>query len=192
LGGFLPIVTTMNAARVIDTFSDLLQVSHAELGELALQAEPDAAGLVLQPWFEGVRTPNLPDATATLFNMTLEATTRKNVARAAFEGILCSLAFGIDALGNHGASAERLFLIGGASQNPAFQRIAAQVFGAPIVVPEPGEYVARGAALQAAWALTGELPEWSLEIHSRISPAHAPSIREGYNAALPDSIRSAF
>ncbi|MGO1745762.1 MAG: FGGY family carbohydrate kinase, partial [Microbacterium gubbeenense] len=82
-GGYLPIVTTLNAARVLDAVSRLLGVDHAELSDLALAAEPGSAGLVLQPWFEGERTPNRPDATATLFGMTLASTTRENLARSA-------------------------------------------------------------------------------------------------------------
>ena len=73
---FLPLVATLNAARVLDSIAALLGVDHDELGRLALAAEPGAGGLVLQPYFEGERTPNLPDATATLFGMTLASTTR--------------------------------------------------------------------------------------------------------------------
>src|SRR5690606_32836184 len=81
-GGFLPLGATLNAARVLDATASLLGVDHAEFARLALAAEPGAGGLVLQPWFEGERTPNLPDASATLFGMTLAATSRENLARA--------------------------------------------------------------------------------------------------------------
>ncbi len=82
-GGFLPLVATLNAARILDAIARLLAVDHQELGRLALAAAPGSVGLVLQPYFEGERTPNLPDATATLFGMTLASTTRENLARAA-------------------------------------------------------------------------------------------------------------
>ena len=97
-GAYLPLVATLNAARVLDATAALLAVDHDELGRLALAAEPGAGGLVLQPYFEGERTPNLPDATATLFGMTLASTTRENLARAAIEGMLCGLADGLDAV----------------------------------------------------------------------------------------------
>lgn len=183
-GGFLPIVTTLNAARVFDAIARVLGVDHAGLGDLALGAEPGAAGLVLQPWFEGERTPNRPDATASLFNMTLAATTRENLARAAIEGVLCSLAYGVDALAEHGAAPEQVLLIGGAAQNRAVQQIAAQVFTAPVVVPAPGEYVARGAARQAAWALSGKLPEWDLPLKRELPVGHIAGIRAAYDAHL--------
>jgi len=115
-GRYLPLVTTINAAKVLDATARLLGVDHAELSRLALAADPGSSGLVLQPWFEGERTPNLPDATATLFGMTLASTTRENLARAAIEGVLCGLAEGLDAVRGHGVSAERVLLIGGAER----------------------------------------------------------------------------
>ncbi|ALX66477.1 xylulokinase [Microbacterium sp. XT11] len=184
-GGYLPIITTLNAARVFDGIAALLGVDHEEFARLALDAEPGAGGLVLQPWFEGERTPNRPDATATLFGMTLAATTRENLARAAVEGVLAGLAGGLDAIRAHGVRADRILLIGGAAQSPAVQAVAAQVFDAPVVVPEPGEYVARGAAVQAAWALNGERPTWPLSIAAQPAPDHRAEITSQYAARLP-------
>jgi xylulokinase len=184
-GNFLPLIATLNAARVLDAAARLLGVDHTGLGELALAAEPGSAGLVLQPWFEGERTPNLPDATATLFGMTLASTTRENLARAAIEGMLCGLADGLDAVRAQGVVAERLLLIGGAAQNAAVAAIAAQVFDAPVEVPEPGEYVALGASVQAAWALTGTRPEWEVPISVRPARDTRPVIREQYAARRP-------
>ncbi|HEU4849580.1 MAG TPA: xylulokinase, partial [Terrimesophilobacter sp.] len=165
-GGFLPLVATLNAARTLVAIAAVLGTDHDELGRLALTAEPGAGGLVLTPYFEGERTPNLPDATASLTGMTLASTTRANLARAAIEGMLCGLADGLDALTRCGVEARRILLIGGAAQNAAVATIAAQVFDLPVVVPEPGEYVAAGAAVQAAWALTRERPAWEVGIAS--------------------------
>ena len=80
------------------------------------------------------------------------------------------------------ARTKRILLIGGAAQNPAVQLIAAQVFDVPIVVPEPGEYVARGAAIQGVWALTGERPDWPLLVSAQPTPDYRPVIREQYRA----------
>ncbi len=186
-GNFLPLIATLNAARVLDAAARLLGVDHAELGELALAAEPGSDGLVLQPWFEGERTPNYPDATATLFGMTLGSTTRENLARASIEGMLCGLADGLDAVRAQGVVAERLLLIGGAAQNPAVAAIAAQVFDAPVEVPEPGEYVALGAAVQAAWTLSGERPTWEVPVVARPARDTRPIIREQYAARRPSA-----
>ena len=181
-GAFLPLVATLNAARILDAIARLLAVDHDELGRLALAAAPGADGLVLQPYFEGERTPNLPDATATLFGMTLASTTRENLARAAVEGMLCALADGLDAVERLGVTATRLLIVGGAAQNPAVAAIAAQVFPVPVEVPQPGEYVALGAAVQAAWALTGERPNWPVAVVASPEPDTRPVIREQYRA----------
>lgn len=154
-GHFLPIVVTLNAARVLDAVARLLGVDHAELSRLALAAEPGAAGLTLVPYFEGERTPNLPDATASLTGMTLASTTRENLARAAVEGMLRGLGAGVDALRQAGVPIERALLIGGAAQSDAVRQVAPEVLGVPVEVPAPGEYVALGAARQAAWMVGG-------------------------------------
>jgi len=186
-GHFLPLVATLNAARILDSVAGLLGVDHAELGRLAVAAEPGSDGLVLVPYFEGERTPNRPDATATLSGMTLASTTRANLARAAVEGMLSALADGLDAVRATGVRESRLLLIGGAAQNEAVARIAAQVFDAPVVVPAPAEYVADGAAVQAAWALTRERPVWPVTMLSEPQPDTRPVIRRQYTerAALP-------
>lgn len=181
-GKFLPLIATLNAARILDTTAALLDIDHDTLGSLGLAASPGASGLVLQPYFEGERTPNLPEATATLFGMTLASSTRSNLARAALEGMLCALADGLDAVAAHGVSATRILLIGGAAQNPAVQIVASQVFAVRVVVPEPGEYVAAGAARQAAWALTGTLPSWSTPLQSEFEVDFRPLIRQQYEA----------
>ncbi|MDN4471881.1 xylulokinase [Demequina zhanjiangensis] len=182
-GEYLPLVCTLNAARVLDAFARVLGVDHDELGRLALEAQPGAGGAVLVPYFEGERTPNLPDATATLFGLTLLSTTRENLARAAVEGMLCALADGVEAILAQGVEARRLLLVGGAAQNPAVQAIAAQVFGVPVEIPTPGEYVAAGAAVQAAWALTGARPEWPIEVVAAPPVDHRPLILERYRVA---------
>jgi xylulokinase len=179
-GLFLPIAVTLNAARVLTSVAGLLGVDFDELSRLALEAEPGAGGVVLVPYFEGERTPNLPHATASFSGLSIASTTRSNIARAAVEGMLCGLAGGLDALRGLGHPAERLLLIGGAVQNPAVQRIAAQVFDLPVLVPSPGEYVARGAAVQAAWALTGERPGWNVALDGHPEPDFRPEIAEQY------------
>lgn len=184
-GQFLPLVATLNAARVLDSFTRVLGVTHDELGVLALDASPGADGAVLVPYFEGERTPNLPDATATLSGLSLASTTRENLARAAIEGMLCGLADGLDAVRVQGLVPKRLLLVGGAAQNAAVQRIAAQVFDAPVEIPEPGEYVAFGASVQAAWALTGSRPTWEVTITAAPQQDTHAVIREQYAAARP-------
>ncbi|GAB2712170.1 xylulokinase [Microbacterium marinum] len=180
-GRFLPLVATLNAARVLDATARLLGVDHDGLTDLAAAAEPGAGGVVLVPWFEGERTPNLPQARASLSGLSLENTTRENLARAAVEGMLAGLATGLDAIRALGVTAERVLLVGGAARNPAVAAAAAQVFDVPVAVPAPGEYVARGAALQAAAVLAGAWPEWSVDMDREAASDPRPLVREQYD-----------
>jgi xylulokinase len=161
-GAFLPLVVTLNAARVLDAARRLLRVDHAELSALALAAPPGADGLVLVPYLEGERTPNLPEATGAVHGLTLATARPEHLARAAVEGMLSAQRVGIDALRAAGATIDAVRLIGGAARSEAVRRIAPTVFGVPVLVPAPGEYVADGAARQAAWALHGgpHPPTW--------------------------------
>ncbi|MFX1820998.1 FGGY-family carbohydrate kinase [Pseudarthrobacter sp. CC4] len=162
-GNYLPLVCTLNATRVFDATAALLDISIAEFNELALSAGPGAGGLTLVPYFDGERTPNLPDATGSLHGITRGNYTPANLARAAVEGVVCSLADGLAALQQQGVQARRIILVGGGAQSAAVQEAAAQLLGISITVPRPGEYVADGAARQAAAALTGEFPQWALD-----------------------------
>jgi xylulokinase len=149
-GNYLPLVCTLNAARVIEWGAELLGVSLEEFGELALEAEPGSGGVVVTPYLEGERTPNLPDATASVTGITLFNGNRENFARACIEGMLNGLRFGGEVITDQGQSIESIALIGGAAANRAVQQIAQEIFAAPVHVPEPAEYVALGAAKQAA------------------------------------------
>ena len=182
-GAFLPLACTLNASRVLDAAARLLGVDHAGLSALALAAPAGADGLVLVPYLEGERTPNRPDATGALHGMRLLNTTPAHLARAAVEGMLCGLADGIDALRAQGVAVERLFLVGGGAQSAAVRAIAPTVLGLDVHVPTPGEYVADGAARQAAWVLTGALPTWSASSEAQVYRAEPVArVREQYAA----------
>ncbi|MDR7383844.1 xylulokinase [Promicromonospora iranensis] len=187
-GNALMLAVTLNAARVLDAAREVLDVDFDGLAELALQAPPGSDGLVLVPYLEGERTPNRPSATGTLHGIRLATSTRAHLARAYIEGMLCGLADGLDALRAQGVSVDRVMLIGGAAQSPAVQQIAPQVFGLPIGIPEPGEYVADGAARQAAWVLAAAAdpdaaaPAWSTTIATTLAADPRPVIREQYAA----------
>ncbi|GAA5127606.1 xylulokinase [Haloechinothrix salitolerans] len=182
-GAYLPLACTLNASRVLDAACELLGIDHDRLAELALAAPPGADGLTLVPYLEGERTPNRPDATGTLHGLRLATTTPEHLARAAVEGMLCGLADALDALRAHDVPVNRLRLIGGGARSEAVRRIAPQVFGLPVEVPEPGEYVADGAARQAAWALSGSAtpPAWDAAEPPVVYDGPAePHIRQRY------------
>lgn len=149
-GRFLPLACTLNAAQVLDRTAKLLGVSFGEFERLALSAPAGSDGLMLLPFFQGERTPNLPRAKASWHGVTLENFTRENVARASIEGILLTLANALDLFRSTGRPVRTVKLIGGAASNRAVQVIAAGLFGGSIEVPNGAEYVALGAARQAA------------------------------------------
>ncbi|MGY1662623.1 xylulokinase [Geodermatophilus sp. SYSU D00705] len=181
-GNFLPLIATLNAARVLDATARLLGVDHAELSRLALSAPPGSGGLVLVPYLEGERTPDRPTSTGALHGLTLGTADPAHLARAAVEGLLCGLADGLDAVAATGTPVRRVLLVGGGARSEAVRRIAPAVLGVPVLVPPPGEYVADGAARQAAWVLHGgdTAPEWprpGTEVHEA-DPV--PHVRERY------------
>jgi xylulokinase len=181
-GNHLPLVATLNAARVLDAAADRLGVDHGRLSELALSAPSGAGGLVLVPYLEGERTPNLPLATGSVHGLTLRTSTPAYFARAAVEGLLCGLADGIEAVVAQGVPVERVLLVGGAARSPALQQLAPGIFGRPVLVPPPGEYVADGAARQAAWVLSGAgaPPEWAQPGVREFDAPPATAVRERY------------
>jgi xylulokinase len=181
-GRFLPLVCTLNAARVLDAACRLLGVDHAELSRLALSAPAGADGLVLVPYLEGERTPNRPEATGAVHGLRLQSATPADFARAAVEGLLCGLADGLDALRAEGVRVERVLLIGGGSRSEALRAIAPALFGTPVVAAPEGEYVADGAARQAAWLLLGgdAPPAWTLGEGRHYEAAPTPWVRERY------------
>lgn len=181
-GRYLPLVCTLNAARVLDAAATMLRVDHDDLSGLALSAPPGSAGLVLVPYLEGERTPNRPNASGALHGLRVSNSTPANLARAAVEGMLCALAEGLAQLTTHGVSVRRILLIGGGAQSRAVCEIAPTVFGMPVLVPTAAEYVALGAARQAAWACSGSPapPAWSPPATLEYAGDAAPGVLQRY------------
>lgn len=189
-GRYLRLAVTLNASRVLDAARTILGVDHDELSRLALSVAPGAEGLVLIPYLEGERTPNRPDATGSVHGLRLATATPAHLARAAVEGMLCGLADGMDALLHPAAGPDvecrRVLLIGGGARSEAVRRVAPTVLGRAVIVPPPGEYVADGAARQAAWALAGsdEPPRWASlgagEGATSYDDAAHPEVRAAY------------
>jgi len=184
-GHFLPLVCTLNAARVLDAAATMLGVDVGRLASLALSAPSGADGLTLVPYLAGERTPNRPNATGSLRGLTNANATPENIARAAVEGMLCGLADGLDAITDAGITVRRVMLIGGGARSEAVRQIAPAIFGVPVVVPEPSEYVADGAARQAAWLLAGgdEPPKWTAAGSTSYESEPDADIRARYAAA---------
>lgn len=172
-GRNLPLLATINGARVLSSTADLLGVDLEEFDRLAAAGPVDAGGLTLVPYFDGERTPNLPHASGSLVGMSRAALTQTNMARSAVLGLLCVLADALDSLRNAGVVVDRVLLIGGGSRSQSLRAAAADIFQAEVVLPEAGEYVALGAARQAAWALSGDTvpPVWARRLERSYEPS---------------------
>ena len=149
-GNYLPLVCTLNATKVTDAMARLLGTDHAVFNELALAANPGANGLVLVPYLDGERTPNRPEARGVLGGIRSDVG-REQFARAAFEGVVCGLLDGLDALAAVAVpTSGRLFLLGGGARSVAYRRVIADLAQRTVTVPPADEHVATGASLQAA------------------------------------------
>ena len=190
-GNYLPLACTLNAARVINAGASALNVSLDQFAELALSAQPGSEGLVLLPFLDGERTPNLPTAKGSMHGLTRNNLTPANFARACIEGMLCSLAEASDVITNFGKGTvpNRVVLIGGAAASKAVQEIAATLFKVPIHIPPAAEYVADGAARQAAWALSGseKPPAWEIVGTVVKEVNYQEMVRNAYRSAFEAS-----
>ena len=190
-GRQLPLVCTLNGAPVLAAVAAMLKVDFDEFDRLALSAPAGAEGLVLVPYFEGERSPNLPHAAGALHGVTTRNLDPANIARAAVEGLLSSMVYCTDKIGEQGVDAARIILVGGGARSEAVRRIAPALFGSPVDVPAPAEYVALGAARQAAWVLSGRdaPPEWSIGDTTRYDADTTPQVLEQYRAARDLTLR---
>lgn len=170
-GWFLPLVCTLNATKVTDTVARWLGTDAAGLGELALAADPTSRSTPeLVPYFDGERTPDLPDATGTLRGLR-NSTTREEIALAAHDGVLRGLIEGRESLRRAGARVDgRTSLVGGGARSAAYRQRLADLTGQAVVVPDDDEAVATGAAVQAA-VLAGPAPVGPGGIPTDASPA---------------------
>ncbi|GAA1591926.1 xylulokinase [Kribbella hippodromi] len=186
-GEYLPLVCTLNAARVMSATAHLLGLELSAFDEAAITSS-GSDGLVLLPFLDGERTPDLPHSTGLIYGLTRATMQPATMARAAVEGLLCGLADAVDALRDQGVPVQRVLLLGGGARSRAVQALAPALLGAEIVLPEPAEYVALGAARQAAWALSGAAtpPTWQVPL-GKPEPAitvDAATIRANYSQVL--------
>lgn len=181
-GRYLPLVATLNATRVTDTVAGWLAADQQAFARLALETLP-APTLVVKPYFDGERTPNLPNAKGTFFGLD-NLTTRADIAAAVHVGVVCGLMHGIEALAAAGVdTAGQLHLTGGGASSAAFQQWVADLWGRPVAVHSVGESAAAGACRQAAAVVEGVEPPWRLNPDLNVDPrpdVDGQSYRQAY------------
>ncbi|MFV1961262.1 MAG: xylulokinase [Acidimicrobiia bacterium] len=176
-GRYLPLVATLNATKVTDTVARWLAADRDRFSKMALEAVPDLE-LVVKPYFDGERTPNLPDATGTLLGLT-NKTTPADIAAASHIGVICGLMHGIDALASCDVETSgQLHLTGGGARSAAYQQWVADVWGRPVAVHADQESAAAGACRQAVFAATGTEAAW------RLSPSVVAYPRTGIDGGM--------
>ncbi|HOV64884.1 MAG TPA: xylulokinase, partial [Spirochaetia bacterium] len=151
-GGWLPLLCTMNCTVAQELVRDLFETDIPTLEKLIKEAPIGSEGIVMLPFFNGERTPNLPKGRGCIMGMTMANFTKKNVMRSAMEAAIFGMKLGYDSFSSLGFKAKEIRLIGGGAKSANFRQITADVLNLPIVVPEIGEAAALGAALQALWS----------------------------------------
>ena len=150
-GGWLPLVCTMNVTVSTELTREILNLPVEELNTRASAAPAGSEGLLLLPYFNGERTPALPNASGVLFGLTSTNYRVPNVARASMEGATLGLRYGLDVLRKQGITPTEIRLVGGGAKSSLWRQMVADIFACPIVCPESSEAGAMGAALQAMW-----------------------------------------
>jgi xylulokinase len=150
-GGWLPLLCTMNCTVATEQARKLLGVGIESLETMAAHAPAGSEGVVTLPFFNGERSPNLPNGRAGILGLTSSNFTHPNILRSAMESAIFGLRGGLDAFRSLGFSPRGIRLTGGGSRSPLWRTITANILGYPLEIPEGSEGAAFGAALQALW-----------------------------------------
>ena len=168
-GRFLPLTATLNATLAVDRVAEWLGLDR--------EAAAGQTEVVVLPYLDGERTPNLPRAAGMIAGLR-HSTSREEILLAAYEGAAASLVEALSELSRLGSGLDPdapLILIGGGARGAIWQRTVARLSGRRVQVPEADELVALGAAAQAAACLAGEQPQdvalrWGKSAGSQIEP----------------------
>ena len=151
-GRFLPLACTLNCTLAVDRVAAWLSLDRESVAP--------SAGVVVLPYFDGERTPNLPDAAGAVFGLR-HTTDPQAILMAAYEGAIVGLLDALDAIDACSSGVDPtapLILVGGGAHGATWQRVAQRLSGKPIAIPHAREIVSLGAAVQAAAVLLNEAP----------------------------------
>lgn len=150
-GAWLPLACTMNVTIATEFVKQLFGMDSKSLENAVRNTPAGADGLLLVPYFEGERTPNVPAGSGVWFGANRRTQTPAHFARAAMEGATLGLAYGLERLRALGVNPEEMRLTGGGANSPSWRQICADVFNTPVVCLDQDESAAYGAAIQAKW-----------------------------------------
>lgn len=155
-GGWLPLLCTMNCTVATEFVRGLFNMDVKDLDSEASKSPCGSEGVLVIPFFNGERTPNLPNGRASITGLTSANTNRSNIARASLESAVFAMRGGLDAFRKLGFQPKEIRLIGGGSKSPVWRQIAADIMNLPIRVPLLDEAAALGGAVQALWCLKNQ------------------------------------
>lgn len=152
-GHFLPLACTLNCTLAVDRVAGWLHLDRDDV--------MPSGDVVVLPYFDGERTPNLPDATAVMTGLR-GATEPGQILQAAYEGAAASLIDALDALGEQAGGVDDsapIVLVGGGAAGRTWREVVGRLSGRPLLLPDASELTALGAAVQAASVLEGVTPD---------------------------------
>ena len=150
---WLPLLCTMNVTVATELIRKDFKWTHAQYEAAARKAPAGSDGLLLLPYLEGERTPNVPDGTGVYFGVRAGTFTGKHFARATMEGVTLGMNYGLGRLEKLGVKPTQIRATGGGANSKLWRQIMADIFDAQVVTLKVGEGAAYGAALQALWSL---------------------------------------
>ena len=149
---WLPLLCTMNVTVATEMMRADFGYTHEQFESKAGQVPRGAEGLLLLPYLEGERTPNVPDGTGVMIGLNPRTFRASNYCRAAMEGVTLGMNYGLRRLAQLGVTAKQIRATGGGARSKLWRQIMADVFNAEVVTLKVSEGAAYGAALQAYWA----------------------------------------
>jgi xylulokinase len=152
-GGWLPLLCTMNCTFATELMREPLDIQVADFDASIANAPPGSGGLISLPFFNGERTPDLPNAKGALLGLDATNCMKSHLLRATVEGATFGLKFGINELASLELSADEIVLIGGGANSRVWRQIVADISGLPVKCLNQNEGAGFGAALQALWTL---------------------------------------
>ena len=151
-GRYLPLLCVSNMAGGYNSFLEKNGLSHSEFEALMTYTHPGNDGNVIVPWYEGERTPDLPNASPIYFGFSYDDLTKEKVARGLIEGHVLNLYEGFSKMP---IKPNEIYLTGGLSQSKVWCQMIADIFNCK-ATPVLGEGAALGAALHAGWIWNNE------------------------------------
>ncbi|MDB6038877.1 MAG: xylulokinase [Verrucomicrobiales bacterium] len=156
---WLPLLCTMNVTVATEMVRRDFELTHEQFEKLAGKAPTGCDGLLLLPYLEGERTPNVPAGTGTFLGVTTRTFTAHHFARAVMEGVTLGMNYGLRRLSQLGVKPTQIRATGGGAKSKLWRQIMADVFNAEVVTLKVSEGAAYGAALQALWCWRREFGE---------------------------------